>query len=111
LGEYPILNLAEARERYFTARKKLAACIDPIVERKAKAATRQREAEERGRETENSFEKVARRWRDRWAAGKSPRHTDPVLRRMEADVFPAYGDKFIDSVTAADVRKLVHSGH
>jgi hypothetical protein len=34
-----------------------------------------------------------------------------VLRRMEADVFPAYGDKFIDSVTAADVRKLVHSGH
>jgi hypothetical protein len=55
LGEYPTVNLAEARERHFTAREKLAGGIDPVVERKAKAATRQREAEKRERETENSF--------------------------------------------------------
>ncbi|MGA9671394.1 MAG: tyrosine-type recombinase/integrase, partial [Terracidiphilus sp.] len=107
LGEYPTVNLAEARERHFAARKKLAAGIDPIVERKAKAATRQREEKERERETENSFEKVARTWWEWWAAGKSPRHTDYVLRRLKADVFPAFGHKFIDSVTPADIRKLM----
>ncbi|MGA2847616.1 MAG: Arm DNA-binding domain-containing protein [Terracidiphilus sp.] len=37
LGEYPTVNLAAARERHFAARKKLAAGIDPIAERKAKA--------------------------------------------------------------------------
>jgi hypothetical protein len=35
-----------------------------MMERKAEAATRHREAEERERETENSFEKVARKWWD-----------------------------------------------
>jgi hypothetical protein len=96
LGEYPTVNLGEARERRFAARKKLAAGIDPIVERKARAASRQREAEERERQTENSFEKVARNWWDWWAAGKSPRHTDYVLRRLEADVLRAFGHKFGD---------------
>ena len=107
LGEYPIVMLEEARERHFAARKKLAAGIDPMVERKAEAATRQREAEERQREAENSFEKIARKWWEWWAAGKSPRHTDYVVRRLEADVFPAFGHKFIDNVTPADIRKLM----
>ena len=107
LGEYPIVNLAEARERHFTARKKVAAGIDPIVERKAEAESRKREAEARQREVENSFEKIARKWWEWWAAGKSPRHTDYVLRRLEADVFPAFGHKFIDNVTPADIRKLM----
>jgi integrase len=42
-----------------------------------------------------------------WSIGKSPRHADTVMRRLEADVFPAFGDKFIDAVTAADVRELM----
>ena len=107
LGEYPIVNLAEARERHFAARKKVAAGIDPIVERKAEAESRKREAEARQREAENSFEKIARKWWEWWAAGKSPRHTDYVLRRLEADVFPAFGHKFIDNVTPADIRQLM----
>ena len=41
--------------------------------------------------------------------GKSPRHADTVMRRLEADVFPAYGHKFIDAVTAADIRELMLS--
>ncbi|MGD0941213.1 MAG: Arm DNA-binding domain-containing protein [Terracidiphilus sp.] len=61
LGEYPIVNLAEARERHFAARKKLANGIDPMVERKTEAETRQRETEERQHEAENSFEKIARK--------------------------------------------------
>jgi integrase len=101
------VNLAEARERHFAARKKMAAGIDPMVERKTEAEIRQREAEIRQREAENSFERIARKWWEWWAAGKSPRHTDYVLRRLEADVFPAFGQKFIDNVTPADIRKLM----
>jgi integrase len=107
LGEYPMVNLAEARERHFAARKKLANGIDPMVERKTEAETRQRETEERQHEAENSFEKIARKWWEWWAASKSPRHADYVLRRLEADVIPAFGHKFIDDVTPADIRKLM----
>jgi integrase len=107
LGEYPVVSLAEARERHFAARKKLAAGIDPMAERKAEAEAKQREIEAREREAENSFEKVARRWWEWWSAGKSPRHADYVLRRLEADVFPAFGSRFIDAVTPADIRELM----
>ena len=107
LGEYPLVTLKEARERHFEARKVLAAGIDPMAERKAEGEAQRKDAEARQRETEDSFEKVARKWWDRWSIGKSPRHADTVMRRMEADVFPAFGNKFIDAVTAADVRELM----
>src|SRR5579875_2021166 len=35
LGEYPIVSLAQARERQFAERKKLEAGIDPMAERPA----------------------------------------------------------------------------
>ncbi|WP_049961162.1 tyrosine-type recombinase/integrase [Pseudacidobacterium ailaaui] len=59
------------------------------------------------RQAESSFEKIARKWWEWWAVGKSPRHTDYVLRRLEADIFPAFGHKFIDYVNAADIRTLM----
>jgi integrase len=89
------------------ARKTLGAGIDPMAERKAEAESKQREAEARQREAESSFENIARKWWDWWSIGKSPRHADTVMRRLEADVFPAFGHKFIDTVTAADVRELM----
>ena len=114
LGEYPVVSLAEARERHLAARKVLAAGIDPMAERKAEFEAKQKEAEARQKdaevrlyEAENSFENVARKWWEWWAVGKSPRHADYVLRRMEADVFPAFGQKFIDAVTPADIWSLM----
>jgi hypothetical protein len=56
------------------------------------------------REAENSFEDVARKW---WAFGKSLRHGEYVLRGLEAEVFPDFGHKSMDAVTAADFRKLI----
>ncbi len=105
LGEYPFVNLEQARELNFAVRKTLAAGIDPMAERKAEAEAKQREAE-------NSFEKIARKWWEWWAHNKSPRHADTVLRRLEADVFPAYGHKSIDAVGAPEIREAAasHSG-
>jgi integrase len=107
LGEYPLVSLSQARELHFAARKALASGIDPMAERKAETEEKQREAEARQREAKNSFENVARKWWEWWSIGKSPRHADTVLRRMEADVFPAFGHKFIDAITAADIRELM----
>jgi integrase len=108
-GEYPLLTLKEARDLHFAARKILDTGVDPMAERKAESDVRKNEVKAREREAESSFEKVARRWWEWWVIGKSPRHADTVMRRLEADVFPAYGHKFIDAVTAADIRELMIS--
>ncbi len=108
-GEYPLVSLKDARELHFAARKTLAGGVDPMAERKAESEAKQREIEARLREAESSFEKIARKWWAVWSVGKSPRHADTVMRRLEADVFPAYGHKFIDAVTAADIRELMLS--
>jgi Arm DNA-binding domain len=82
LGEYPLVNLSQARELHFSARKTLATGDDPMAERKAEADAKQREAKARQREAENSFENVARKWCKWWSIGKSPRHADTVRRRL-----------------------------
>src|SRR5271156_5023359 len=43
LGEYPFVNLGQARELHFAARKTRAPGVDPRVERKADADAKQRE--------------------------------------------------------------------
>lgn len=73
LGEYPLLGLAQARERHLAARKTLALGVDPMAERKAQADAKQEEAKALSREAENSFEKVARKW---WACSAA------TLRRL-----------------------------
>jgi hypothetical protein len=72
LGEYPLVNLAQARELHFAARKTLATGIDPMAERKAEAHFKQRETEARQREAQNSFENVACKWWEWWSIGKFP---------------------------------------
>jgi integrase len=78
-----------------------------MAERKAKSEAVQAVIKARQREAENSFETIARQWWSWWSVGKSPRHAETVIRRLETDVFPAYGYKFIDAVTTADIRKLM----
>jgi integrase len=114
IGEFPHVGLKEARDEHFAARKLLDAGTDPMAERKAEVEAKQKETEARQRdreaqlrEAENSFANVACKWWEWWAVGKSPRHTDYVLQRLKGDVFPAFGHKFIDDVTAADIRKLM----
>jgi integrase len=107
LGEYPVVSVALAREHHFEARKILASGVDPMVERKSKAEACREEANAKAREADSSFEKVARNWWNWWSPGKSPRHADYVLRRLEADVFPVLGHKFIVAISAADIRKLM----
>ena len=107
LGEYPILRLTEARQRAIDARKLLSAGTDPMAAKKAakEAALAKVEAEQR--KFENSFQRIAELWHQRWSQGVDADTAAYILRRLESDVFPVIGSKSIDDITAADIRKLI----
>ena len=106
-GEYPVVGPKEARELHFAAKKLLATGTNPMAERKAEAEAKHEEAKAVQRETENSFEKVARKWWAWWSIGKSPRHAETLMNRLEADVFPAIGHLPIDSVQTTHIRGIM----
>jgi hypothetical protein len=64
-----------------------AISFNPMAERKAEGEAKYTKAQARQREAENSFENIARKWWVWWSIGKSPRHTNTVMRRLKADVF------------------------
>lgn len=95
-GAYPKVSLATARATRDAARLKLQNGIDPAQDKKdAKAARRVA--------IENSFQAVATAWHAKWKADKTDRHAGYVWRRLEADVFPAFGAKPISEVTALQI--------
>jgi len=94
------VSLKEARERRDAARKALEQGEDPAALRKAAKARIKHEAA-------NTFEAVARDW----LAHQAGRWEAITLRRtqasLEADVFPAFGDRPMASITARDVMRAV----
>ena len=93
LGIYPDVSLALARKARDKARETIAAGEDPAqLKREAKLT--------KALDAANSFEVIARQWWDHWKGPKSPRHADYVMRRLEADVFPAIGSRPVTSITA-----------
>jgi integrase len=107
LGEYPLITLKEARERHSEARRTLAGGIDPMAERKAEGEAKQQESRDLEREVDSSFEKIARKWWEWWSIGKSPRHAETLMNRLETDVFPVIGHLHIDSVQTAHIRGIM----
>jgi integrase len=99
LGMFPDVSLTEARDARDAARKKLAKNIDPMAERKTNKRA-QLVA------TGNSFEAVARLWWLHWKNDRSDSHVEYVMRRIEADVFPAIGALQIDQIEAPELVKM-----
>ena len=77
LGEYPLVGLGQARERHSRRRGRALVRRDLIRWLSAKLWGRpsKRKSEARQRESENSFENVAREWWKWWLIGKSPSDT------------------------------------
>ena len=107
LGEYPLITLKEARERHSEVRRTLAGGIDPMAERKAEGEAKQQESRDLERDVDSSFEKIARKWWEWWSIGKSPRHAETLMNRLETDVFPVIGHLHIDSVQTAHIRGIM----
>ena len=98
-GVYPDVPLALARERHDAARKLLAQGIDPMAQRKAERAAQLAAAE-------HTFERVSRRWFEHWRPTKSPAHAGYVIRRLQADVFPAIGQVPVSELPASAFRDV-----
>jgi integrase len=96
VGVYPDVTLETARERRDAARELVAKGIDPVQANKDEQLARDAV-------TVNTFELIAREWWDNWKGGRTERHAHYVLRRLEADVFPAIGKKPIATVRPRDV--------
>lgn len=93
LGTYPETSLKAARERREALRAQIAAGQDPSLERKvakAKAATVE----------DDAFETIARAWWANWSTTRTAKHAGQVLRRLEADVFPAIGSLPVGKIKA-----------
>ncbi|MBB5061948.1 phage integrase central domain-containing protein [Granulicella mallensis] len=106
-GEYPVVAPKKARDLHFAAKKLLATGINPMAERKAEAEAKQQEFRALEREADSSFEKIARKWWAWWSIGKSPRHAEILMNRLESDVFPVIGHLPIDGVQAGHIRDIM----
>ena len=82
MGIYPEAGLKEARARRDSARKQLAAGIDPREARKAVKAARG---------GADSLQAVAREWLAKYAPRWAPGHASKIIGRFERDIFPWLG--------------------
>ncbi len=106
-GDYPHVGPKDARDLHFAAKKLLAAGTNPMSERKAEAEAKQQQVKAIQREADSSFEKVARKWWAWWSIGKSTRHAETLMNRLEADVFPVIGHLPIDAVLTTHIRDIM----
>lgn len=93
IGVFPELSLKEARAKCYEARKLLDQNIDPV-------RSKQDERLKLTIKHENTFEVWARKWHENFKDTWTERHADTVIRRLEADVFPAIG-----SLPIADIKR------
>ena len=87
LGKWNDVELAQARERRDSARKKLADGLDPGITQTIEAPI-----------AKNSFETVALAWYASVKLAWTPRYAKLVLGRLDADIFPHLGRDDIDSI-------------
>ena len=96
IGVYPDITLADARTRREEARKLLAHGGDP-------GAVKQAQKKQARIAAADSFEAIAREWHalntPRWTAN----HAYDVLRSLEKEVFPYFGDAPISTIDAPTV--------
>lgn len=95
LGSYPVIGLAEARQKRLDAKRMLADGIDP-VENKRKAKT---EDAVNGL----TFESVALDWHKNMSARWTPDHSKNVFNSLNNYVFPFIGARAIADLVTYDL--------
>ncbi|MCV2360994.1 integrase arm-type DNA-binding domain-containing protein [Paucibacter sp. TC2R-5] len=100
LGQYPDVSLSDARQKRDDLRKLVATGTDPVAAKRIAKAAKEASAI-------NTFEAVARDWHEHWKASRSDSHVAQVLRRFEADVFPAIGSRPVADIEAPELVQLV----
>ena len=94
LGSFPVIGLAEARQRAFANRVAIAHGGNPLADKRRSKAPTFREAADR------TLEATKARWRNE--------KTEKIWRTVLAKrAYPAFGDKRVDAITREDVLKVV----
>lgn len=96
LGTYPERSLVDARQDRDTARKQVAAGIDPGEARKRDKTNRENNAA-------TTFKAVTLEWHTQKKVEWSENHAGRLLRRLELDVFPFIGDKPISEIRTPEL--------
>lgn len=97
IGVYPVVSLADARQRRDEARRLLAQGIDPNA--KKQAEVKEQKAK---RDNTRSFRAVAKAWfatKKKWS--EDYRHT--VLTRLETYIFPDIGNRDVTELATGDL--------
>ena len=94
-GSYPVVGLADARNKRLAVKRMLAEGIDPI-ENKHQTKT---QAAIKGR----TFESAALEWHEAMSAKWAPGHAKTVLSRLKTHVFPLIGARSIVDLDTHDL--------
>ena len=93
LGGWPVVSLADARERAMDNRRLVRAGRDPLAEKRRVRVPTFRVA------TKGFLETHRRRW--------SASHATAWWKSFENHVFPRFGDRRVDQIASADVLALL----
>ena len=96
LGRYPEVSLADARHKRAVAKALKSKGIDPVN-------AKQIEKLKASRQTEDSFEVIAREWHSKQATNWSEMHGKTVIRRLERDLFPWIGKRPMAQIHALEL--------
>jgi len=109
IGQYPLVSLADARIKAFTARQSVQSGIDPHEEKKAAIAATQEQEERKTKDEDLAFEKIAREWFAKFSAAEGwvDGHAAKVIRRMEMDIFPWMGKRPINEITPPELLTVI----
>ena len=91
LGVFPLVTLAEAREKREVARKLVAAGTDPSAAKKQTKRLAVMNAA-------NTFEAVAREWHGKQAVRWAEKTGTKIMRYLENDIFPYIGNRPIADI-------------
>jgi integrase len=100
LGVYPLVGLADARNRRDEAKKLLSGGKDP-------SAFKKDEKREAIRTAYNTFRSVAFEWHENQLGKWTPKHGANVMKKLEADVFPHIGCRPIAEIDPPELLNSV----
>lgn len=101
-GKYPVVSLADAREKRDDAKRLLASDLDP-------SAVKQEMKQKRAQEAADTFEAIAREWHKQKLPEWSEVNAQTIMKRLEKDVFPVIGKYPIKVITHKMLLDLANS--
>lgn len=105
LGSYPLVSLADAREKAEDARKLLTKGIDPIAH---KAAVRASLSQQEATTEAKTFRECAKAYIAAHEAGwRGKRETKRWSNSLEAYAYPVIGDKDVATASTEDMLKIL----